>query len=308
MNMVASQIDAKTIAPGGRPLGLFVINLDRSPDRWSMIEHGFGGLPWPLHRVAGIDARKSPDDVLSVRGLKMQFPPLAVGWNAHRNRRFMLTEEACLVGHVLAWRQFLASDFQHAIILEDDAVPQPGFEPVIQALLRRRVDTDIVKLEGIYRRGGRKVLHVESVADHQLVRSLRPCSGSAGYLITRKAAAMLMERVGHTLVPMDDFLWSPLWHGLRLADVSPWIVMQSGDASVIATARNAKTVHKAAPFGRAVAMALRRLCERLVLLWSACDGRPHKLFNPTMAPWVPDDYNLGNRTAIAAEDQRSSNG
>lgn len=137
MNMAASHIDAKTIAPGGRPLGLFAINLDRSPDRWAEIERGFGNLPWPVTRVKAVDARKDAQEVLAVRGTALQMPPQALGWNAHRNRLFMLTEEACLAGHVMAWRQFLASDFEHAIILEDDAVPLAGFATVVADLLGR---------------------------------------------------------------------------------------------------------------------------------------------------------------------------
>ena len=38
-------------------LGIFAINLDRSPDRWATIERHFGNLPWPLHRVAAVGAK-----------------------------------------------------------------------------------------------------------------------------------------------------------------------------------------------------------------------------------------------------------
>lgn len=308
MNMVASRIDARKSVPGGRPLGLFAINLDRSPDRWAAIEAGFGSLAWPLHRVAGVDARNDPQAVLSVRGTALADDGQGLGWNLHRNRRFMLTEEACLAGHVMAWRQFLASDFQHALVLEDDAAPQPGFEQTLSSLLAKGFDADIVKLEGIYRAGGRRSLALAELGGHRLVRSLRPCSGSAAYLVTRPAAEQLLTRIGRLLVPADDFLWAPSLHGLRLADVSPWIVMQSDAVSVIATDRGEKQARVAASPFRGPAMALRRAMERLALLWAACDGRPHILVKATMAPWAPDDYNRGNKTAVCADDRRSSNG
>ena len=294
--------------PGGRPLGLFAINLDRSVDRWRQIEAGFGALPWPLHRVAGVDARKDRHAVLAVRGTEMKFPPDAVGWNAHRNRLFMLTEEACLAGHVMAWRQFLATDFAHALVLEDDAAPQPGFETVVADLLALGLEADIVKLEGIPRPGGRKVLPVAKLGTHQLVRSLRPCSGAAAYIVTRHAAERLLERIGTVCLPADDFLWAPSWHGLKIVDLSPWPVMQSGAESVIATARAQKRARQKPPFGRGLSVSLRRVTERLSLLWAASDGRPHALLNATEAQWAPDVYNLGNRTAADAEDRRSSNG
>lgn len=296
-------------APGGRPLGLFAINLDRSPDRWDEIVKGFGDLPWPLQRVAGIDARKQPEDVLAVRGLEMRHPPLGVGWNVHRNRLFMLTEEACFAGHVLAWRAFLASDFEFAIVLEDDAVPQAGFQSAIEDLIGQEGLKDtVVKLEGIDKPGARKAIHVAGIGDRELVRSLRPCSGSAAYLITRSAAEKLLARVGKVLMPPDDFLWSPAWHGLKVMDVAPWVVMQSGAASVIATTREAKKAAGPKLPGRSVWTALRRMRERLALLWSACDGRPMRLMNATMAQWAPDDYNKVNSKAVTAEDRRSRNG
>ena len=51
-----------------RRLGIFAVNLDRSPDRWATIERHFGHLPWPLHRVAAVDASRDPEGVLAVRG------------------------------------------------------------------------------------------------------------------------------------------------------------------------------------------------------------------------------------------------
>ncbi|SMC77116.1 Glycosyltransferase involved in LPS biosynthesis, GR25 family [Rhizobium sp. RU36D] len=246
--------------------------------------------------------------MLAVRGSELKFPPDAVGWNAHRNRLFMLVEEACLSGHVLAWRQFLASGLDHALVLEDDAVPQPGFETVIRDLLAEGFEADIVKLEGIPRPGGRKALCVAKLGSHRLVRSLRPCSGSAAYLVTRHGARELLARVGTLCLPADDFLWTPSWHGLKIADVAPWPIMQSGADSVIATGRSAKKLRQRPPFGRAAAVFMRRAAERISLLWAAVDGRPHAFLTATMAQWAPDVYNLGNRTAAAAEDRRSSNG
>ncbi|MCJ8506661.1 glycosyltransferase family 25 protein [Rhizobium lemnae] len=308
MSMVVSFPGTVNSASGGRPLGLFAINLDRSPDRWRQIEAGFGSLPWPLQRIAGIDARLDPAAVLAVRRLPLRVPPHALGWNAHRNRLFMLTEEACLAGHILAWRTFLESDFDHGIVLEDDAMPQQGFEAAIEALLRQGFDVDIVKLEGIYRPGARKALRLGNAGDRVLVRSLRPCSGAAAYMLTRKAAQRLLDRIGDVLLPADDFLWAPSWHGLKIADLSPWVVMQSGAASVIATDRAAKKADRVPPPGRNVWMAVRRGLERLLLLWSATDGKPWKMANAALAQWAPNDYIKMNSQAVTAEDRRSKNG
>ena len=69
------------------------------------------------------------------------------------------------------------------------------------------------------------------------VRSLRPCSGGAAYLLTRGAARRLIERAGTLRVPVDDFIWSQGLHGCDIAHLSPWLVMQSGAASTMVAAR-----------------------------------------------------------------------
>ncbi|KGD87536.1 hypothetical protein JL39_25125 [Rhizobium sp. YS-1r] len=308
MTAMPSIANSAEKVPSGRLLGIFAINLGRSPDRWAEIERHFGHLEWPLERIAAVDARNNPQAVLSVRGQSLRFPPDGVAWNGHRNRLFMLTEEACLAGHVLTWRRFLASDFTYALVLEDDAEPQPGFAEAVSELLSSDLGVDIVKLEGVFRPGGRKVITIRQLGEHRLVRSLRPASGSAAYLVTRRGAERLLAGVDQNCVPADDFLWSGAYHDCDVAHLAPWVIMQSGSASVIATDKTSKRAHVRAPFGRAVRMPLLRALERLKLVWAAIKGRPLKLLNTTVAPWAPNGYNLKDSMALAAKDRKSSNG
>ena len=73
----------RAAAPATRRLGIFAVNLDRSPDRWATIERHFGHLPWPLHRVAASTLRRTRG-VLAVRGQTLSSPPNGVGWNPYR--------------------------------------------------------------------------------------------------------------------------------------------------------------------------------------------------------------------------------
>ena len=105
MNGPAPAIEQAAAIVAG--LGIFPVNLDRSPDRWATIQQHFGHLPWPLHRVVAVDASRDVDSVLAVRGMTLSAPPGGVGWNPYRQRMFALVEEACFASHLLAWRQFL---------------------------------------------------------------------------------------------------------------------------------------------------------------------------------------------------------
>ena len=50
-------IAERSAAARAGTLGIFVINFDRSPERWTTIKRHFGSLPWPLHRVASVGAK-----------------------------------------------------------------------------------------------------------------------------------------------------------------------------------------------------------------------------------------------------------
>ncbi|KRB62739.1 hypothetical protein ASE04_00755 [Rhizobium sp. Root708] len=286
-----------------RSLGIYAINLDRSPERWAAIEGHFGKLRWPLHRVRGIDARIDRDGVLAVRGQTLNFPPDGIGWSAFRNRVFTLVEEACLSGHVLAWQQFLASDHHLALILEDDAEPYAGFEDTLAEIASRSSAVDVIKLEGTPRRGGRLVVPAEALGQTQLVRSFRPRSGAAGYVLTRSAAIRLVEAVARIHMPVDDFLWSPSLHGCKIAHVSPWVIRQSGTESTMQGDRSAnkRKRRNAAPLWNAW-LAVRRFGLRLAVWSHALEGRPWRLLGARVAAWSPTDLSYNEGAALAAKD------
>jgi GR25 family glycosyltransferase involved in LPS biosynthesis len=284
-------------------LGIFAVNLDRSPDRWVTIQEHFGHLPWPLYRTPALDARRDPDAVLAVRGQKLALPPDGVGWNPYRYRVFSLVEEACLVGHMLAWRQFLQSGHERGLILEDDAEPYGDFEGAVRALLEDGPAIDVVKLEGTPARAtGRLAIPIRPLGKaHRLVRSLRPRSGGAAYILTRPAAERLLQRIGRLLMPVDDFLWSSGRHGLDVAHVSPWLVMQSGVVSTMVADRAPhRHVKRRDPF-HLLLQATRRLGSRWSLWRDALQGRPWALLAARSAPWLPEGYPKTRTAASAAK-------
>lgn len=278
-------------------LGIFAVNLDRSPDRWAAIERHFGQLPWPLYRVAAVDASRDPEAALAVRGQKLSAPPAGIGWNPYRQRMFALVEEACFASHVLAWRKFLDSGHERGLILEDDAEPFPGFEDAMHNLLSNGEPIDIIKFEGIYRKGSRLAIPVRDLGQAKLVRSLRPCSGAAAYVLTRNAAMRLLERAGKLCMPVDDFIWSQGLHGCDIAHLSPWLVMQSGAVSTMVAARAPKRHVKRRDPINFLGQGLRRLGLRLSLWHSALQGSPLALLAARQAPWCPPGFAKKNVSA-----------
>jgi GR25 family glycosyltransferase involved in LPS biosynthesis len=274
--------------PAMSELAFFAINLDRTPHRWAEIQRLFGAMPWPLERVAAVDVR-NPDEVLAVRGQKLDMPPNGIGWNPLRNRMFALVEEACFASHMLALKAFLASGHDHAVILEDDAVPLDGFAETMRRLLASGIAFDIVKMEGIVRSGGRLSVPVADLGAAKLVRSLRPSSGGAGYLVTRKAAGQLLARAGKLAVPVDDFISNAGLHGCDVMHTSPWLIAQAGADTTMGDLRTPhRHVKRRDPF-HFLQQGLVRGRLRIQLWLNAMHGSPLSLFGLYMAPWSPVD-------------------
>ena len=79
----------------------FVINLDRSKDRWKLISENLDQIGLDATRISAIDKAQLHDHPATLR--------LGVG------------HVACLQSHCKAMAAFLATDAPAALVLEDDA-------------------------------------------------------------------------------------------------------------------------------------------------------------------------------------------
>lgn len=273
-------------------LAFFAINLDRSPERWAEIERLFGDMPWPLHRVRAVDARE-PETVLAVRGQRMASPPNGIGPNLLRYRTFTLVEEACFASHILALKAFLASEYTYAVILEDDAAPADtsvaGLVGALRQLTSGSVAFDLVKIEGTRRSGRRLAIEIADLGRAKLVRSLRPCSGGAAYMVTRDAARRMIDKAGALPLPVDDFLSNPGLHGCDVMHLSPWLIVQSGARSTMRGMRRPHHALAMRDLSHLVGQGLRRAGLRITLWARSLSGFPASLTGLHRAPWLSPD-------------------
>jgi glycosyl transferase family 25 len=203
-------------------LGIFAINLDRSPDRWERISSQFSRQPWPLHRVVAIDGRDS-DTTLAYRGLTAARPD-GVGWSITRLRLVSFAEEACFCSHLKALREFLASDYSHAMILEDDARIVGDLSPVVAVVGDVCRGETVLKVSGSPRTGSRLARFVKQAGTFRIVRSFEPASNATAYIVSKSTALKLLDKAERILAPFDDYLSAPGLHGCSVLHVSPWAI------------------------------------------------------------------------------------
>ncbi|HAF09325.1 MAG TPA: hypothetical protein DCK98_04490 [Chloroflexi bacterium] len=194
---------------------IYVINLDRKPDRWRQVSRELrrlrGRLGKPLssisRRFSAVDARHvegSPDsDVLqphySLADHLLVAPNPRLGNDIDaRNRHIVMTpqEVAVALSHIAVWKLIAASGLPYTLVLEDDIYFRRGFVHSIDeawaTLMERSVDSGPVDLLYLsFKEAGEGP---PSRPSSSLLR--RPENGLwllSGYVLSRAGAQKLLD-------------------------------------------------------------------------------------------------------------------
>jgi glycosyl transferase family 25 len=208
----------------------FLINLDRSPERLAAMASQLEALQMPFTRVAAVDGRQiSADDRVD-----------AQRYRRRHGREVRPGEVGCYLSHLAAMQAFLDTDASHALILEDDATLLPALPDVLaRATSREAVGTwDVLKLES--RRAGFKLALLQLTSSHALCVNLFRSTGSAGYVISRHATQVYLDKLLPIGQPFDHAFDRGWFLGLRMREVAPLVVSgqmcANADQSTIANA------------------------------------------------------------------------
>ncbi|NDV86921.1 glycosyl transferase [Aurantimonas aggregata] len=196
-------------------IAYYVINLDRSPDRLAAISADAASSGLTLERVpavdgaaASVETRRRVLDEAGFRRLHGKVP--------------MDGEYGCYASHLDAFDSFLSGDADAAVIFEDDVRPTADFVPVVEAIAAVD-DWDLVKLmhhrmpalRSRRRLPGGRVLGLAWFG---------PTGSSACYLINRRAATILRDKLVPMRLPYDVALERGWALGLRIRHVRPDLV------------------------------------------------------------------------------------
>jgi glycosyl transferase family 25 len=157
---------------------VYVINLARSPERRAWMEAQLSRAGVEGRFVRAVDGRRFGARCEALRRDGRPRPALSKA------------EAASTLSHRRAWRQFLASAAEHAVIMEDDVHLGRGFRQIL-VLDWKRFSFDAVKLETMLyrvwltRRG-------EPAAERRLHRLGGEHLGAAAYLISRAGARKML--------------------------------------------------------------------------------------------------------------------
>ncbi len=189
----------------------YIINLDRSPERWEKIRQSPGLAGLNVIRVPAVDGRELTEPY-------PEFSPW--GLFVRTSREITPAEIACSLSHAKAIRQFMESGSEYALICEDDVTAVPELPEIIDEVLKYSDSWNFVRLCGFPPKGS--IPFADLGRGYKLVSDLKNTFGMGGYLISRQAGPILLKMLLPIRLPADIIVFYGRPRGIREATVEPF--------------------------------------------------------------------------------------
>lgn len=197
----------------------YLINLDRATERLKLMELEFNKCNLSYERIPAVDAKKLTDNLYTI--------------NNKYDRNFVPGEIGCYLSHVNTLEQFLKSPYQFAVILEDDAILDSNFKPIIENVIQQYnshttyQQWDVLKLSN----GKRRHIKINNVDNKYIIGACGtsiPITTIAA-IWTREAAEKFLDKtiINNKPVvrrPIDCELQHPWEYNLKIYNLLPSIV------------------------------------------------------------------------------------
>ena len=193
---------------------IFIINLERSPDRRVHIDQQFRGLGLSYEFFNAVDGKKDH--------------PLFSHYDAKKRLyckgcQLSPGEVACFASHYLLWQRCIELQ-KPIVILEDDVVVAPEFAQVIKELPLVIDQFSYVRLFGL---ADDSYWAVRSYPFGQAVKYPKDPAGTQGYVISPQAAQKLILHAERWYLPVDIYLGRFWQHQVESIGLLPYRLKHS---------------------------------------------------------------------------------
>ncbi|WP_193176027.1 glycosyltransferase family 25 protein [Oricola nitratireducens] len=235
-------------------LPVYVINLDRSRERWTTIKETADRLGWDCHRVSAIDGRQvDRNDWVDVNLREFE---------KKCGRRMLSGEYGCYRSHLLALNTFLDEGASHGLILEDDVLPDDSTASRIEAIMETAPDFDVIRL--VNHRSRLFVCLEETEYGDKIGRTIiGPQGSAAAYIVSRRGAERLLAALAFMELPWDVALERFWQTETSIYSVSPNVFSFSGHCHTSCITETSYDEEKFHPFRR-IRTALFRIGQHCV--------------------------------------------
>lgn len=236
---------------------IYIINLDRCPDRREKMSRRLDELGLAYKFFAGVDGA-----LLSKKQIAEVYKPMAaferLGRELHPN------EMACSWSHIKIYEMMIAEGIEEMVILEDDIDLHDGFPLVLES--RRDwlpPDWRLVNFaHDMSEPIPMKEINVLGLANHWICGFDRVVGRTGAYMIQKKGAEALLNQAYPIRMPLDDLTGDSGFLGSEVYGIIPRVAMwDSNFASAIWTDTTRESFAESSRGG--ITGLLRRIKRRL---------------------------------------------
>lgn len=217
-------------------INVLVISLPEALERQSIIRAHLQERDFEFHIFEAIDGRQM--DVLAHKGYDAKTRRAAHG------RDLKPGELGCLLSHRAAYQKIVDDNFDHALLLEDDARLAPETKDILEAFLAKNIDYDIIRLLGsekVANSPHRKIIPLYK--DFHLTRMKTTPGGAHATLISQAGAKKLLRATEKFAFPIDTILGRCWETSINAYSIQPGLAVQDMDMeSSIGDARFEKKI------------------------------------------------------------------
>lgn len=230
-------IEEKNITRQNSGVVSYIINLDDAKTRYSHIKPYVDSVGFNVERIS------------AVRGDSLSEEYLASVIDESKYSLYVSAEPklgtvGCYLSHLDAWKRFLESNYEFAVIFEDDVSFDPNLlKETIERLVEKKNLWDVVTFE-ISHNG--LPITIETLPNGQnLSVYLTEISHTGAYIINRESAKNLLEKSLPIKMPIDHYFTRSWEFGLKFAGIeNPRIVFQTFGDSEIAKTGHVQKIQK----------------------------------------------------------------
>lgn len=198
-------------------MSVYVINLERNPDRLDFISKRLKKIEINFKRVDAVDGNALSEDFIESFREQSKRP---TGWK--------LGQIGCFLSHRKVWETIVEDDEKYAVVLEDDLHISDSISSMLVDLNWIPEDADVIRLENTT--NWVKLEKVGEVHERDIcsLGSDSWCTGA--YIISRNAAKFLLEQDQSLWLPSDTYMFSKtlskVARELTVYQINPSLVCQ----------------------------------------------------------------------------------
>jgi glycosyl transferase family 25 len=197
--------------PDLQKIGIWVINLPANQARLSNMASQLDsmGLPWKLFKA--VNGKEHYHELIKNAN------PEAYAKNM--GSPILPGKLGVYASHKGVWQEFLTTDYEYALIFEDDVIFHDDFLDAMSAAYSGHHYWDIVRFNCVR---AKIPISQGKIQRWSLNAYIGPFTGNAAYLIKKDIAAKLSANIGPQTRALDHELNRFFHHNYRLLGMEPW--------------------------------------------------------------------------------------